>query len=336
MTKNYYDILGVDKQATQKEIKKKFQKEALIYHPDKWANKPENERKEAEEKFKILNEAYSVLSDEEKRKKYDWEQSGGGRMFNPFNVHSPFADFFTQRQQPVEQGTNIFLNTKVSLEDIYQEKELEVIYNQKTPCHFCNGTGAKDMKLINCPHCNGTGIITEQRIQGNMTFVNQQACPHCQGKGKYPQEQCPHCQGSGFETLRNKVKFKVPSNVINNANLVLHGYGNLPKDKNGIPGNLIIVFKIKEHDYFTVNQDLLMHIEEVPLIDCLLGCEFSVKTISGKEIKIVLPELTEDGKQFVFDEEGMWNTPYVVYIKYQMPKQLTNKQKQLLNDFKND
>ena len=343
MAKNYYEILGIsedDKKLTDDKFKKlvrgKYKPLALKYHPDK---NPDD--KEAEEKFKEISEAYDVLSDSEKRKKYDFEQSvGNGGGFNPFAGFNGFnfsnaSDFFrgfNTREQFVK-GDDIHLNVNVTLQDIYNQKTIETFYYKNILCPKCDGTGAIDGKLKQCKRCNGRGMIVETQVHGNSVFQRQSICPECNGKGNIPEKECEHCKGKGVERIRTSVKFPIPKEAFDNSTMLMEGQGNFPNSKNGIPGDLYIVFHIVPDSYFKVSNKNVIHEEYVPLKDCLLGCKFNVKTISGKDLTIQLPELTEDGKKFTFYNEGMWNNPYTVFIKYKMPDKLTDKQREILKDF---
>ena len=340
MAKNYYDILGVSKNATPDEIKKAFRAISKKYHPDK---NPGN--KDAEEKFKEAAEAYETLSDSDKKQKYDWEQqvSSGSGGFNPFGGgfggfggFSGFGDDifsgFRQRQT-VEKGNDVYVNVDVSLEDIYNEREVEITYNKNNPCHFCSGTGAEGGKVITCPHCNGSGMITNMQVQGNTTYMTQSPCPHCNGRGKYPEKACSHCSGSGFENTKATIKVKIPSGVFDNANMLMEGHGDLPRSKNGIPGNLVLIFHIKPNDYFRISNGNLVHDEYIPFTDCLLGCTRKIKTVGGTEITLDVPELTPSGKKYTFNEGSMWNKPYTVFVRYELPEKLNKKQKELLKNF---
>lgn len=330
MAKNYYEILGVDENATADEIKKKYRKLSIQFHPDR---NPDN--KEAEEKFKEIAEAYETLSDEDKRKQYDIERKGGG--FNPFGGFGgrDFSDFFGgfSRRQQVEKGTDVYVNVDISLQDIFNQKNIEVSYNKNIPCHFCDGTGAEGGKVNVCPHCNGSGMISKTQVQGNAIYTTQTPCQHCQGRGKTIDKKCPHCNGSGNETMKDKIKFNVPPGAFDNASMLMEGYGDLPKTRNGIPGNLIITFHIKPDDYFKVENGVLTHDEYIPFTECLLGCKRTIKAINGKEYVLNIPELTRDEKRFAFRNNGLWGKPYIVNVKYKMPDKLTEKQKDLLKKF---
>jgi molecular chaperone DnaJ len=331
MAKNYYEILGVDSKATADELKKAYRKLSIKYHPDK---NPDN--KEAEDKFKEIAEAYSVLSDEEKRKKYDWEQSGGGG-FDGWDMfrNRGFSDFFNgfgRQAQTIERGNDVYVNVNVSLQDIYQQKTGAIKYTKHVPCHFCNGTGAEDGKVKYCTTCNGTGIVSNTKVQGNTMFTTQSPCPTCGGRGKMPEKACKHCNGTGLEATKGNVEFAIPGGVFEGATMLMEGHGDLPKTSNGIPGNLVIVFHINKDDYFRVSNGNLVHDEFVPFTDCLLGCKRTIKTIDGKERTIEIPELTPDNKRYTFDDVGMWGKPYTVFIKHVLPSKLTKKQKDLLKE----
>lgn len=333
MAKNYYEILGVDKNATPDEIKKKYRKLAAKLHPDK---NPDN--KEAEEQFKEVAEAYETLSDPDKKQTYDWElEMGGGGGFSPFGSgFDPFGSDFLggfRKRQTFERGQDVFVNVDVSLEDIYNEKEIEIRYNKNVPCHFCNGSGAEGGKIITCPHCKGTGTITNMQMHGNATYMTQTPCPRCNGRGQYPETPCKHCHGSGLESTKETVKIKIPKEVFDGATLGMEGKGDLPKTKNGIPGNLVLIFHIKPNDYFRISNGHLVHDEYIPFTDCLLGCKRKVKTVAGTDITLDIPELTPSGTKYTFVEGGMWGKPYTVFIKHKLPNKLTKKQKDLLKDF---
>jgi molecular chaperone DnaJ len=334
MTKNYYEVLGVDKNVSADDLKKKYRKLSLQYHPDK---NPGD--KEAEDKFKEIAEAYSVLSDDEKRKKYDLEQTMGanGNFGNWGDIFSNrgFNNFFSgfgQQRRPVEKGNDVYVNVNVSLKDIYNQKKGAIKYTKRVPCHFCNGTGAENGKVKHCTTCNGTGVVTNTQVHGNSIFTSQTQCPACGGKGSIPEKQCSHCHGKGLEEVKANVEFQIPNGAFDGASMLMEGYGDLPKSANGIPGNLIVMFHVIPDDYFSVANGNLVHDEYVPIVDCLLGCRRKIQTIDGNEREIVLPELTEQGKKFVFNDVGMWGKPYTVFVKYELPKTLTKKQKDLLKE----
>jgi molecular chaperone DnaJ len=228
------------------------------------------------------------------------------------------------------------VNVNVSLQDIYNEKVGKINYTKRIPCQHCNGTGAENGKIKQCTVCNGTGTITKTQVHGNSMFTSQSLCQACGGKGHIIETPCKKCNGKGLENSKATVEFTIPKGVFDGARMLMEGYGDLPKTGNGIPGNLIVVFHIVSDDYFKVVNGCLVHEENVPITDCLLGCKRTIKTINGEERVIDLPELTEQGKHYTFEDVGMWNQPYVVVINYQMPNKLTEKQKDLLSKFKDE
>ena len=166
-----------------------------------------------------------------------------------------------------------------------------------------------------------------------MTFTQQTVCPHCGGQGKTAETPCSHCNGSGLQGSKATIRIRVPNEAFEGANMLLEGHGDLPKSKDGIPGNLVLIFHVKENDYFRVTNNGLVHDEYVDFTDCLLGCTKEVKTVNGKTIKIDIPELTPSGKKYTFTEGGMWKKPYTVYVKYKLPEKLSKKQKEMLKEF---
>jgi molecular chaperone DnaJ len=327
---NYYEILGVNKDATPGEIKKAYRKLAAKYHPDK---NPGD--KEAEEKFKEVAEAYETLSDPDKRQMYDL---GGSPGNNDFHGDTDYMWDYLRRMhngfnKRTVKGGDVVVNVDITLEDIYFNRNIKVNYNKGRACHFCNGTGAEGGKTIKCPRCGGSGIITETTRQGNAWFSTQRPCDHCHGQGSYAEVKCTHCNGSGKEYTKESVEFKVPNEVCDNMSYVMQGHGDEPLQP-GVNGDLFVTFHLKEHDYFDVSSGHLTHTENIPFVDCLLGTSIKVKTLGGGEKTIDINELTPNGTRYVFNEDGLWGKPYVVYIKHEYPKELTKKQKNILKDFK--
>lgn len=341
MTNDYYKILEIDKNLPedefQKKLRKNYRKLSLELHPDK---NPGD--KEAEEKFKLVAEAYGVLSNKEKRQKYDMEQlHGQNQGFGSWDMfsRSGFSDFFGgfgNKRQQVERGNDIQVNLNVSLEDIYNQKNGTIKYNRHIPCSHCNGTGADGGKVKFCTTCGGSGVISKTEVKHNMTFITQTTCPSCNGKGQIPEKECEFCKGNGLEEISASIDIKIPNNVFDGSAILMEGHGDLPKTKHGIPGNLIVRFYIKNHDYFRISNGNLVHDEYVPFTDCILGCKLNIKTIDGKEKILEVPELTEDNSMFTFDDVGMWGKPYTVFIKHKYPEKLTKKQRKLLEDFSKD
>lgn len=351
--KNFYDILELSNEERKlngdefdKVLKNKYKKLARQWHPDKFSTKSEEEKKNAEEKFKEISEAYNTLSDTEKRQQYDFTQNGGfSGGFNPFGGgFDPFDIFGSRRsqQQRTYKGKDIQVEVEVSLEEVYYGGKKEFSYQRMTSCGHCNGTGSADGKSSTCPHCNGSGMVSEVKRQGNMQMMSSRPCPHCQGTGKKITNPCPHCHGEGMKLEVIKETVDVPKGVIDGAYSVLQGKGcGLPKGLNGVNGDLHVIFVVEDNDKFNVNGNNLISSLDIDIFDALLGCERKVICIDGKEVTIKIPELTKEGHNFVIKGKGMpkFNNSssygdLIVKIHYKLPNKLSNKQRELLKKVK--
>jgi len=345
--KDYYQILGVDRNATKDEINHAFKKLALQFHPDRWVGKSEKEQKEAEEKFKDINEAYQTLSDPDKRAKYDnpvnddfgaWDDFGG---FNPFNgSFDPFKMFRNRQQQRVIIGDDINITIDVTIYEAYNGAKKNITYIKKVHCPDCNGTGSADGKEKTCPHCNGTGTISEKKQNGYMISIITKPCPHCNGTGKIIENPCKTCNGSGLKTVTVTEQIEVPKGIFNGAQIDFPNLGSEPKGE-GRNGHLIVTYRIKEDDYFKIDGFCnVYHIENVKFNEALLGCEREIKFLDGTTKKIKIPEGTKDNTNFTYNKKGMFNIQngntedYNVIIKYVYPEKLTKEQKKMLEEFK--
>lgn len=347
--KDLYKVLGITDEEKKLKgdnfknvISKKYKDLAKKYHPDRWVNGTEEERKNAEEKFKNISNAYSVLSDDQKRQEYDMGgMNFGGSGFNPFSDFDPFSFFNGGRKAQGERiikGENDNATITITLEEAFNGGEKELKYSTYIPCKDCDGTGSKDKKKHTCPNCNGTGRIVKTSRNGAMISQQIMGCPHCNGTGEVIDNPCPKCKGSGVEYTYKTIKIDIPIGINNGQMFCYSGMGRPPKGGNGINGDLYVKFNVKEHDYFEREGEHLLHYEAIPFEDALLGSKIKVKGIDGKEFDIKVPELTEDGRTFVFNGSGMKignrRGDLGVVIKYKLPKKLNNKQKDLLKQFK--
>ena len=362
--KDYYSILELseeDKKLRGKEfndkISKNFRKLSLKWHPDKWVNGTDAEKKEAEEKFKEIAEAYSVLSDEQKRDEYDNRGAGFNPFpngFNPFGPGGPFShmgspfdfDPFGQQQHsgpmPID-GSNILVDVSITLEEAYNGTTVKVKYQREQICQHCNGTGSEDGKLHPCSHCHGTGQLAQTSRRLNMTFTTYTTCPYCRGTGMEPSQECHVCHGLGTTTIIEEKEIPVPRGVNNGTTMGYSGLGN-PGKNGGAPGALEVRFTIKQDNYFIRKGDVLYHYVELPFTDALLGTTVDVKAIDGTTLPFKVPELSKEGYEVIYPERGMpvldrfgrngRNESYHVVLKYKMPSKLTKKQKELLQQFK--
>lgn len=352
--KGYYKTLGVSENATQDEIKASYRKLANKYHPDKWINGTAEEKKNAEEKFKEIAQAYEVLGDKEKREQYD---NGGDFDFNDFDPFSafrqhfgqgmgdPFESFFGQRfghqQQTVNKGSDITVTVNLSLKEAYNGTTKIIEVTKMSPCHDCNGTGSEDGKKTVCPVCHGSGMVSDTRRNGNMFFSTSHPCERCGGTGRINEKPCKKCNGSGVKRETVKETITIPPGVADDMVMPIYGRGNAAIG-GGENGNLNIHFKVSKDKYFErVDQLNLVHYEDVPIVDALLGIEKEFECIDGTKVKIKLPELTKDKQAFFQRGKGMPDVnnskvkgDYAIVINYKYPSKLSKAQKKALEDFK--
>ena len=360
--KDYYDLLGVEKTASENDIKKAYRKLAMKYHPDKFSNASEKEKKEAEEQFKEVNEAYQVLSDADKRAKYDrfghaaFENGGGGAGgfggfggFEGFgNAEDIFSSFFGGgggfggfgggRQRGPEPGADLRVDVTFTLEEVAKGVEKEINYRRQAKCKTCNGTGAEPgSNLKTCDKCNGTGKIkvTQRTVFGNFQSVEE--CDKCKGKGKIPEKKCKSCNGTGLERETVKKTVKIPIGIEDGQRLRLSGMGDASTE-GGPNGDLYIFIHVKEHDFFVRHGDDIICEIPITFAKAALGGEIDIPTLKGKK-SIKIPAGTQNGKVFRLKGEGI-NNPrgYVpgdqlVKIIIEVPTNLTDDQQELLRKF---
>lgn len=330
MAKNYYDILGVNKDASTADIRKAFKKLSIKYHPDKHINDSEEDKKKAEEKFKEINEAYETLSDEQKRNEYDNPIPSG---FDPFGG---FADFFSrgQRQRFVTPGQDIGVKVNLDIKDFYNGGIKEIKYKKNIRCGYCNGEGG-ETKI--CPYCHGNGTIEHRQQQGNMTYIQTVPCYHCNGTGKIVLNKCSKCNGSGF-TKEDRV-FNLNINDLNptmpSGDYILsHGMGHESSDPQGPDGNLIGHVNINLGNYKVQNGNVFEQVE-IPYYDILLGTDKEIKLPNGKEITVKIPSNSNNEDVIRSKGNGLNGKDYYLCIKATFPKTRKDDDKQLKKIKKN-
>ncbi|MDX4048430.1 molecular chaperone DnaJ [Aliarcobacter skirrowii] len=343
---DYYELLEVEKTSDKTTIKKAYRKLAMQYHPDK---NPDN--KEAEEKFKAINEAYQVLSDDEKRAIYDRygkaglegqghrSQGGFGGFDDLGSIFEEMFGFSNSSNRRRERKTyNYNLDSAIEVvlefnEAIFGCKK-EINYTYKIACNSCSGTGAKDGKLENCRTCGGHGQVHSRH--GFMTYA--QTCPNCEGSGKAKATLCKDCKGKGYEEKKDSFKVDIPEGVNDGMRIRVSGRGNIAP--NGQRGDLYIQTKVKEDAHFVRHDDDIYVEAPVFFTQVALGAKIKIPSLKG-ELELEIPKNVKDKQQFTFRGEGVKNVQgygkgnLIVQIKIEYPKSLTTEQKELLEKLQN-
>ena len=317
--RDYYEILGISKNASAEEIKKAYRKHALKYHPDK---NPDD--KTAEDSFKEGAEAYEVLSNSEKRSKYDrlgHAGAGGGHggfgggSMNMEDIFSQFGDIFgaagfggfggqSSRGRRVNRGTNIRIKVKLNLEDIAHGCEKKIKVNKYIPCSSCGGNGAQNASSYStCSTCRGSGQVTRvtNTILGQMQTAS--TCPTCDGEGKMITDKCKACHGEGIVKGEEVIKVNLPAGVEEGMQLSLSGKGNAAK-RGGIPGDLIVVIEEIEDENLKRDGQNLFYDHYISFADAALGISVEIPTIEGKA-KIKIEPGTQPGKILRLKGKGL-------------------------------
>lgn len=362
--KDLYNILGVSRSASEDEIKKAFRKLSLKYHPDRQKDKSDAEKKEAEEKFKEISQAYSVLSDKDKKQQYDTlgtidgESQMGGGGFDPFAGFSSafshfggmgssmFDDFFgnsrgrSQRQQK-EPGTSIRLDVNVTIDEIVNGKvDREIEYQIQSRCPHCNGKGGSDVTI--CPDCNGTGMVTTTQRTAFGMVQNTHPCTKCHGTGQIIKNKCPHCNGTGFISKKQKVHIKLDK-IRHGQKMMYKGMGYESKYPDMPTGDLQIMLKYNyDTSKYAVTDNEIYEKVVLPYYDCILGCTYEHTLPNGEKRTVTIPECTQEGtaitimgNRFSSSRPAMFNGyEYKLIINIAMPKKINAEEKELLNKIK--
>ncbi len=354
--RDYYEVLGVDKNVTPEALKKAYRKLAMTYHPDK---NPGD--KEAEEKFKEAAEAYDVLSNPEKKARYDQmghaafdgSQGFGGASMNMDDIFSMFGDIFgnfgggfggfgMHRQsggRRVTKGSNLRIKVKLSLEDIDSGAEKKIKVAKYVSCKSCGGTGAKGNAYETCSHCKGTGVVTELRrtILGQMQV--QSECPRCGGEGKLIKDKCPDCNGDGIVKSEEIITINIPKGVQDGMQLSMRGKGNAGK-RNGVPGDLLILIEEEQHPELVRDENDLVYSLLLDIPTATLGGFAEIPTIDGKA-KVTIDPGTQPGKVLRLRGKGLptlngyGKGDIVVNISVYIPETLNKEEKRQIENFRN-
>ena len=358
--RDYYEVLGVDKNATDDELKKAYRKMAKKYHPD--AN-PDN-KKEAEAKFKEVNEAYETLSDTQKRRMYDQfgpdgPQGFSGNAGGPFggsysystsgfddfgDLGDIFSSFFgggfggrsSRRNDGPVKGADLKASIEINFEDAYLGCEKEIILTRNETCSTCHGNGAKPgTNVETCSMCHGTGTIkqVQNTILGQMQ--TQRPCNNCHGTGKVIKEPCDTCKGKGTVRNQAKIKIKIPAGIDDNQTIVLRQEGE-PGEKGGQKGDLYIVVRIKKHNIYTRQGDKVLCDIPVTFTQATLGADLNIPMVDGTKEMYKIPEGTQTGTKFTIRNKGFksvngnYQGDFIFTVQVQVPKHLSKEQRDLL------
>ena len=350
--RDYYEVLGVDKNADEATIKKAYRTLAKKYHPDM---NPGD--KEAEAKFKEVNEAYDVLSDPDKKAKYDqyghaaFDQSAGGGAgfggfgdFGGFDINDIFSSFFggasggsTRRNGPV-RGDDITVRLTISFEESVFGCKKEVSYNKIQKCADCSGTGAaKGSSPKTCSACGGSGQVRVQQRTPFGIMQTQKTCDTCHGTGKIIENKCPNCRGTGFVRVPKKLEVNIPAGIDDGQQLSLRYQGSDGMN-GGNAGDLYIIISVRPHSVFERDGDDLYCEVPITYAEATLGAEIEIPTLEGS-MKYTIPEGTQTGTVFTLRNKGVTRVNskvrgnLYITVVVEVPKNLTSEQKNLLEKF---
>jgi molecular chaperone DnaJ len=349
--RDYYEVLGVDKNANDGELKKAFRSLARKHHPDKSSDE------DAEERFKEIQEAYAILSDAEKRQVYDrfgheGLSGGGGGGFQGFHMNFDdifsgdlndlFSSFFGGGQRRrVSRGSDVLLRHQVDFQTMVDGASEEVELDLLDDCSTCDGSGAQDPDAVrHCTSCGGRGSVTiRQQVGPFMVNQSTQACPKCNGIGKIIDSPCKKCSGGGRESRKQKIRFEIPAGAANGTRLRMRGRGEPAPRRGGEPGDLIIQIVVKEHRWFERDgADLIMSLP-VGYPDMALGAKISLDHIDDKPLIIDIPKGSSAGQTIEIRGRGLVGRrgqrgSVIVLLKLHMPKKFDKATKKSLENMR--
>lgn len=350
--RDYYEVLGVQKGASDAEIKKAYRSLAKKYHPD--VNPGD---KEAEAKFKEVNEAYEVLSDADKKAKYDqyghaafdptagaggYGGFGGFGGFGDVDLGDIFGSFFggggsRQRRNGPQRGDDIEIGVTVNFEEAVFGCKKEISFNRYKKCSKCNGSGSENGSAETCPTCRGSGQRRVTQNLGGMQFQSTATCDTCRGTGKYIKNPCQSCRGLGFERQNKRMTVTIPAGIDNGKGLIIRGEGNDGK-YGGSAGDVLVMVSVRRSSIFERDGYTLFCEVPITISEATLGAEIDVPTLEGHE-KFTIPEGTQTGTTFTLKQKGvpMVNSSrrgdLIFRVNVETPKGLNEKQKELLRAF---
>ncbi len=345
--RDYYEVLGVSRGADAQELKKAYRRLAMEYHPDR------NPSPDAAEKFKEINRAYEVLSDDQKRALYDrfghagvdGSAAGGPGGFEGFHTFDGFGDIFDaffgggtrggRRRRGPARGSDLRYNLKLTFEEAVFGTEKEIEFQRLERCEVCDGRGAEPgTEPVICPECNGAGEIrrSQQSIFGQ--FVNVATCGRCQGEGRVITSPCAACRGTGRTRQTRRIAVKVPAGVDDGAQIRIAGEGE-SGPRGGEPGHLYVVLSVAPHERFERIEDHIVLDLPVNVAQAALGAEVTIPTLDG-DMQFEIPPGTQSGEDFVIRGKGVPHLrgagrgDMVVRVTVVVPESLTDEQRELL------
>ncbi len=354
MAKNYYDVLGLDKKATKEDVKKAFRKLAQKHHPDKGGD---------ESKFKEITEAYSILSDEKRRREYDsygqtfpgGAPNGGGAggfdfggfqngnvEFDLSDLFEGFGDIFGGGQRGgsrVKRGRDISIDIEVAFKESILGSTRRVLITKVGTCDVCSGSGAKpNTEMSTCTTCNGAGRVHETRNSPFGTFASVRACPTCEGAGKIPKDKCAKCVGRGILKKEEEIKVVIPAGMDNGEMIRMPGLGEAVK--NGTSGDLYVKVHVKaDPTYKKQGLNLVMDMP-IKLTDALLGTQVTIETVDGKKLEVKVPPMSAPEETLRLKTRGVAldgaQGDLLIRLSVTLPKKLSNKAKKTIEELKSE
>ena len=358
--RDYYEVLGVNKNATDEELKKAYRRLAKKYHPD--ANP--NNKEEAEKKFKEVNEAYENLSDPQKRKMYDQfgfngpqgfggAGQGGGYYsysssgfdgFDMGDLGDIFSSFFgggfggrsSRPNNGPRKGNDIRHDIEITFEDAFLGVKKEIVVTRSEECDTCHGSGARPgTSAETCSVCHGSGQVrqVQNTILGQMQTTR--TCTNCHGTGKVIKEPCTNCRGKGKVRKQARVSINIPAGINDNQTVVLRGEGDVG-EKGGPKGDIYITVHLKRHSIYTRKGDNVLCDIPITITQATLGAELQIPMVNGEKVSYKIPDGTQPGTKFTIKNKGFksinsnWQGDFVFTVVVQTPKKLTSEQRELL------
>ena len=349
--RDYYEVLGIGKSASEKDLKNAFRSLARKYHPDR------STADDAEDRFKEIQEAYAVLSDSQKREQYDrfGHQGAGGNPFGGFGGSGGFninledlfgGDIFSsmfgggRQRSNRRRGNDILVRHTIDLEMVLDGSSEEIELDLPSPCQSCDGTGAKDGETTQCSPCGGQGRMRVRQQMGPFVQEVIKECRECSGIGEIAKSRCSDCKGSGKQAIAEIIRFDIPLGVENGTRMRMRGKGEPAPNGKGEAGDLFVELEVQEHPWFErQNSDLIMSLP-VGFTDLLLGATVKIPHIDGEDLVIKIPSNSSAGHTITIRKRGLPNSrgfgrgEVVILLKLHVPKKLDKATKRALEQLR--